>query len=1822
MSAKESNSMASHVASLSKSFRQVPPAAIPAMLDCILSSTGLSPSSLFASLLDAFPILTKDNIKDNGKLDADWCNYILSFVGSLCHLLKISGADDDDFQSFIWKCFIPLMKMIHAYDPEILHQTAELLFDVVIETNTWGVMEATLVPFFLKSVGLSMNMLHNDELAIYEWSRYSVFQGLNNRKNDSEIDKQSTVSLSGYFPLSISCHILALILDAALRSHEPVSTSESMLANGYCYAEKFAGNLLWDLCNMTVRLLLQSLEHRSCTIGILLPSTLKAFVSHRSFEISVHGQKYIISRKHLFMKFWKCCKTLFSLGPLERRDAYGVLSLYLSFFPCIEECEGADMSGRAEEFDIRAEKEFWDQIKRGLVDKEGLVRKQSLHILKTALNVNEGSQCSSGVSEKTLHEKISIPHGMTKRGLWADKEAKSLGVGKFNNSVDPCLNNQRRWEAFLLLYEMLDEYGTHLVEAAWNHQLTLLLHFSSPHENSVSSIDGGVYQNQMETLGEIIDWLPILWERGFCHDNPHVRCLIMQSFLGIEWKNHGNFAKSVPESFVLGPFIQGLNDHVHHKDFGVKGIYTSRTIEGAARFFHQFTSYQNVRKRIAFLSNLASVAKQQSFGRAGLMGLAECIASAACGDQIHNDSEAECCEDDLPNIVRVESPEECLSHNNKTDLLDILRFVIESSKQHFNPNYRLRVCEKVLEAAALVVCTFDVPLEILLHFVSALPREFTDYGGLLRVKVQEWLSGCGKKHCSANCSCNKMKLLKNLYDFPKRFIGHHCTVNAIVTYDDEDLDAWGFEANRWARVLFLVIKEEHQLEPLLTFIQNHGINICQQDNQLEWVPVRFLILVLSLVQELQMMQERTADCGNKIRTKSEFGLLQTVDRMGSAEASIIFEKFPDCFLFILEELVSFANLSCSIFWSSTVTEDTILPCSIRGRLGGPSQRRLSSSTTTAVLQAILSMKTVASISSWCAQFKGHVLLNFAYTFLWKFFWEIVFSPLCDSETGAEIFLAAYEALASVLKALVSAFSPLSLDLVKENSKLLPPKAEGKSELDSLVLTFLQNINNLLAVGILVRTRRAVLMNWKWLCLESLLSIPYYALQNGVHFENSNFLFSDAAVRWIFCDLIESLENAGEGSVLPMLRSVRLTLGLFASGRLGSVVSSCDCVDAQMMWHLVHSSWILHVSCNKRRVAAIAALLSSVLHSSVFSDEGMHVIDNEPGPLKWFVGKVLEEGTKSPRTIRLAALHLTGLWISNPRTIKYYMKELKLLSLYGSVAFDEDFEAELAENHDARTELSILAKSPDPELTEAFINTELYARVSVAVMFYKLADMADMVGSVNDNEDCHAALESGKLFLLELLDSAVNDNDLAKDLYKKYSGIHRRKRNNLPAVRQYLETFAIHIYLKFPSLVGEQLVPILRDYDMRPQALSSYVFIAANVILHATEAVQSRHLDELLPPIVPLLTSHHHSLRGFTQLLVYQVLCKLFPVLDSSLSEIMPLEKRCFKDLKSYLAKNSDCTRLRASMEGYLDAFNPKNSVTPAGIFTNRVEELEFECVPTSLMEQVLTFLNDVRDDLRCSMAKDVATIKNENLRIDEDPSCMEISVDANKEIFSSQVPEDLSLDFQKKVTLSKHEGRGTDYSSLLGNKEIYKPFVELEKEDQLLNQLLQSRSVAMERIRASQQHFILVASLLDRIPNLAGLARTCEVFKAEGLAIADANVLLDKQFKLISVTAEKWVPIIEVPVSSVKVFLEKKKREGFSILGLEQTANSIPLDQYIFPKKTVLVLGREKEGIPVDIIHILDACIEIPQLGVVRSLNVHVSGAIALWEYTRQQRSQ
>ncbi len=42
--------------------------------------------------------------------------------------------------------------------------------------------------------------------------------------------------------------------------------------------------------------------------------------------------------------------------------------------------------------------------------------------------------------------------------------------------------------------------------------------------------------------------------------------------------------------------------------------------------------------------------------------------------------------------------------------------------------------------------------------------------------------------------------------------------------------------------------------------------------------------------------------------------------------------------------------------------------------------------------------------------------------------------------------------------------------------------------------------------------------------------------------------------------------------------------------------------------------------------------------------------------------------------------------------------------------------------------------------------------------------------------------------------------------------------------------------------------------------------------------------------------------------------------------------------------------------------------------------------------------------------------------------------------------------------------------------------------------------------------------------------------------------------------------------------------------------------EFRFPKKSVLVLGQEQEGVPPDALQWVDHCVEIPQLGTIRSL--------------------
>ena len=165
--------------------------------------------------------------------------------------------------------------------------------------------------------------------------------------------------------------------------------------------------------------------------------------------------------------------------------------------------------------------------------------------------------------------------------------------------------------------------------------------------------------------------------------------------------------------------------------------------------------------------------------------------------------------------------------------------------------------------------------------------------------------------------------------------------------------------------------------------------------------------------------------------------------------------------------------------------------------------------------------------------------------------------------------------------------------------------------------------------------------------------------------------------------------------------------------------------------------------------------------------------------------------------------------------------------------------------------------------------------------------------------------------------------------------------------------------------------------------------------------------------------------------------------------------------------------------------------------------------------------------------------------------------------------------------------------------------------------------------RKTVGELIVIASLIDKAENLGGICRTCEALGATRLYVPNLRIVQNKEFKALSMSSHQWMEISEcrfdvknqdyTEIEKLLKFL--RNSEGFKIVGLEQTSESEQLGAVNtgFSEKTVILLGAEKTGIPIELLNLLDQCIEIPQAGVTRSLNVHVSAAICMWEYVRQK---
>lgn len=441
-----------------------------------------------------------------------------------------------------------------------------------------------------------------------------------------------------------------------------------------------------------------------------------------------------------------------------------------------------------------------------------------------------------------------------------------------------------------------------------------------------------------------------------------------------------------------------------------------------------------------------------------------------------------------------------------------------------------------------------------------------------------------------------------------------------------------------------------------------------------------------------------------------------------------------------------------------------------------------------------------------------------------------------------------------------------------------------------------------------------------------------------------------------------------------------------------------------------------------------------------------------------------------------------------------------------------------------------------------------------------------------------------------------------------------KDGNTASVRMYVELTTCYVLQKHPTLLDTYIFPIIKNYEKRHEALPGHILIAYQVGMSCEDPdLKKKMLTDLVCSVFPWTMSHNHSTRAFAQLTLdalIQRLPELKYLLSTQWTDPEGDGLNPWPSLGRYLIDNKDLNRLKKGLGRSLKQLDPSRSgeVCLNTVFQvpdeKEPDSIAFEAAPEPLIEKIQIFLAEERIKVRDANIEQVIAKETGSSNIPE------MHKDHNSE---SKIENTV----QRKITTPEEQ-------ALIHGGDITQPWkLSIETLSNLNSPLHDSEDLLNScrlKLRIKQE-IIVVASLIDKIPNLAGLARTCEVFQTKQLVISDLNVLKTHQFTSISVTAEELVEIIEVKPEALHPWLLQKQSEGFQLLAVEQTSTSKLLGEFQFGEKCVVLLGREKEGIPADLLQLMNDTIEIPQLGFIRSLNVHVSGAIALFEYTRQKRT-
>ena len=136
--------------------------------------------------------------------------------------------------------------------------------------------------------------------------------------------------------------------------------------------------------------------------------------------------------------------------------------------------------------------------------------------------------------------------------------------------------------------------------------------------------------------------------------------------------------------------------------------------------------------------------------------------------------------------------------------------------------------------------------------------------------------------------------------------------------------------------------------------------------------------------------------------------------------------------------------------------------------------------------------------------------------------------------------------------------------------------------------------------------------------------------------------------------------------------------------------------------------------------------------------------------------------------------------------------------------------------------------------------------------------------------------------------------------------------------------------------------------------------------------------------------------------------------------------------------------------------------------------------------------------------------------------------------------------------------------------------------------------------------------------NISAVMRSCDAVGVQEIYVLNTRIPRHKKWgSRSSSSAAKWLTIHQYE-NAAECLAALRKKYG-AVLTTHLSSDAVSLYKADLTKSTALVFGNEHAGVSDEIRSMADGNLVIPQVGMIRSLNISVACAVALYEAYRQK---